>query len=293
MSKALSESQLSSGWHGQRYSVARGLWCGRPVCLRTNDEASLHRKKDHGQASTLAHATRRLRILAMLSLVTFLIGCTEARQSDPGASTTFKHSTLQDVSAKEYRVAPPDKLSIRAEGVKELEAVTTIRPDGKIQINLVGEFYVAGKTPEEIAQILTTAAAKYYNGATVQVEVAEFNSKFYTVFGTAVRSGGRKPYTGRDTVIAALASAGFNEDAWPQQIHISRPAGNGGHTTAIVDMKTMYTTGDTTQNYLLEEGDIIFVPDSPLTAFEKTARKVLTPFSAIAGTAQTVTPVSR
>jgi len=229
----------------------------------------------------------------VLSFVLSIIGCTEARHSDPTAAITFKHSTLQDVSAKEYRVAPPDKLSIRAEGIKELESTAAIRPDGKIQLNLVGEFYVAGKTPEEIAQILTTAAAKYYNGATVQVEVAEFNSKFYTVFGTAVRSGGRKPYTGRDTVIAALASAGFNEDAWPQQIAISRPAGNGGHTTVIVDMKSMYTTGDTTQNYLLEEGDIIHVPDSPLTAFEKAARKVLTPFTAIAGTAQTVTPAPR
>jgi polysaccharide export outer membrane protein len=223
-----------------------------------------------------------------------VVGCTQARQSDPGAAALFKQSSVIDVSAREYRVAPPDKLLIRAPGIKELDFTTAIRPDGKIQLNLVGEVYVAGKTPEEIGRLLTAAAAKYYNGATIQVEVAEFNSKFYTVFGTAVRNGGRKPFTGRDTVIAALASAGFNEDAWPQQVHISRPSKDGQiRATAIVDMKSMYTTGDTTQNYLLEEGDIIYVPDSPLNAFAKNARKILTPVSGFVGTTQTLAPAPR
>lgn len=234
-----------------------------------------------------------LRLLIVCVSVT-LVGCTEARHSDPGAATLFKHSSVIDVSAKEYRVAPPDKLLIRAPGVKEIDFATAIRPDGKIQVNLVGEVYVAGKTPEEIGKLLTDAAAKYYNGAVVQVEVAEFNSKFYTVFGTAVRNGGRKPFTGRDTVIAALAGAGFNEDAWPQQVSISRPPKDGQiRATAIVDMKSMYMTGDTTQNYLLEEGDIIYVPDSPLKSFEKTARKLLTPVTGLIGTTQTLAPAPR
>ena len=234
--------------------------------------------------------------IQMLSvgLLMMLVGCTEERQSDPGAATLFKHSSILDVSAKEYRVAPPDKLLIRAPGVKEIDFTTAIRPDGKIQVNLVGEVYVAGKTPEEIGKILTAAATKYYNGAVVQVEVAEFNSKFYTVFGTAVHNAGRKPFTGRDTVIAALAGAGFNEDAWPQQVSISRPAKDGQiRATAIVDIKSMYMTGDTTQNYLLEEGDIIYVPDSPLKAFEKTARKILTPVTGLVGTTQMLAPAPR
>ena len=236
------------------------------------------------------------RWLALFSALS-LVGCVQERHSDLGAEGDrglFKHSTVMDVSASEYRVAPPDKLLVRAPGIKELEFTTAIRPDGKIQLSLIGEIYVAGKTPEEIGAILTAAAAKYYNGVSVQVEVAEFNSKFYTVFGTAVRSGGRKPFTGRDTVIAALASAGFNEDAWPQQVSISRPARDGQiRATAIVDMKTMYMTGDTRQNYLLEEGDIIHVPDSPLKVFEKTARKVLGPITGIAGTTQSIAPSPR
>jgi protein involved in polysaccharide export with SLBB domain len=218
-----------------------------------------------------------------------MLGCAEARQSDVGAEGDqglFRPATSMDVSATEYRVAPPDKLLIRVPGIKELEFTTTIRPDGKIQLNLLGEMYVAGKTPDEISRMITAAAAKYYNNVGVQVEVAEFNSKFYAVFGTAVREGGRRPFTGRNTVIAALASVGFTEDAWPQQIAISRPAKNGQiRATAIIDMKTMYMTGDTRQNYLLEEGDIIHVPDSPLAVFEKKARQFLGPITGVGGAA--------
>lgn len=240
------------------------------------------------------------RTVALMATM-LLIGCTQERHSDLGAEPgvtggagIFKRATAMDVSATEYRVAPPDKLLIRAPGIKELEYTTAIRPDGKIQLNLIGEVYVAGKTPEEIGKLITAGASKYYTGAVVQVEVAEFNSKFYSIFGTAVRSGGRKPFTGRDTVIAALASAGFTEDAWPQQVAISRPARDGQpRVTAIVDMKSLYMTGDTRQNYLLEEGDIIHVPDSPIASFSNTARKLLGPITGIAGTAQMAAPAPR
>lgn len=224
-----------------------------------------------------------------------LAGCQQARQSDPqaeGPQGVFRPATEHDVSATEYRVAPPDKLALRAPGIKELEGfVTQIRPDGKISINLLGEIYVANKTPEELSKLLTEVAAKYYTNVEVRVEVAEYASKFYQVFGTAVRDQGKKPYTGRNTVISALATAGFNEDAWPQQVSISRPAKNGQpRATAIIDMKSMYMTGDTRQNYLLEENDIVYVPNSPLAQWEKDTRKILGPLTGIGGAAQMATP---
>jgi len=137
------------------------------------------------------------------------------------------------------------------------EALSELEKLDPRQGRIVELRFFGGLTIEEISQLLTQAASKYYNNVQVKVEVAEYASKFYEVFGTAVRDAGRKPYTGRNTVISALAAAGFNEDAWPQQVSVSRPAKNGQpRATAIIDMKQMYMTGDTRQNYLLEEGDI-------------------------------------
>jgi polysaccharide export outer membrane protein len=231
------------------------------------------------------------------ALLALVCGCTAARQSDlhaEGPTGVFRPAGERDVSAQEYRVAPPDKLQIRAPGIKEMDnVVTTIRPDGKISVNMLREVYVANRTPEEIGRMLTEGASKYYNNVQVSVEVVEYASKFYEVFGTAVREPGRKPYTGRNTVIAALAGAGFNQEAWPEQVSVSRPARGGqARATAIVDMKTMYMTGDTRQNYLLEEGDIVYVPFSPLAAWDEKTRRILGPLTGTIGAAQQVTPTA-
>src|SRR5215218_1048038 len=115
--------------------------------------------------------------VAVMTLFAPVVGCTAERQSDAhaeGPAGLFRPSGERDVSATEYRVAPPDKLQIRAPGIKEMDqVVTTIRPDGKISVNLLNEVYVANKTPEEISQLLTQAATKYYNNVQVKVEVAE------------------------------------------------------------------------------------------------------------------------
>ena len=230
--------------------------------------------------------------LSLLSLTFVGIGCS-GRQSDlqaEGPQGLFRPATEMDVSAKEYRVAPPDKLKITAPAIPEIkEIVTQIRPDGKISLNLLGEIYVANKTPAEISQLVTQTAAKYYNNPDIRIEVDEYASKFYEVFGTAVRDAGRKPYTGRDTVISALSAAGFTDDAWPQQVAVSRPARNGQpRATAIVDIKHMYMTGDMRQNYLLEENDIIHIPDSPLATWRKTTMNIAGPLGTGAGAASAV-----
>src|SRR5260221_1526419 len=193
-----------------------------------------------------------------------LVGCVESPRSAPTNNTdgVFRRATTLGVSATEYRVAPPDKLMIHAPGVKELDQLaTTIRPDGMIQLNLIGEVFVAGLTPKEIGRALTEAAGKYFNNVAVQADVVEYNSKFYAVFGTAVANPGRKAYTGRDTVISAVASAGFNERSWPQRVRVSRPSLDAGDGATIeIDITRGCLAGHTRQHYLLSEGTITSGP---------------------------------
>src|SRR5688500_15274360 len=135
-------------------------------------------------------------VLGMIGLLT--VGCSQARHSDlvaEGPVGLFRPATEKDVAAIEYRVAPPDKLAIQAPGIKELDKLTTqIRPDGKISVNLLGDIFVAGKTPEEINKLLLDAANKYYNNADIKVEIVEYASKHYQIVGTSIRDQGKKPF---------------------------------------------------------------------------------------------------
>jgi polysaccharide export outer membrane protein len=212
-------------------------------------------------------------------------GAAPANSSKPGRNAEL-NKWLNEVDAAvpptTYRVQPPDEIQISAPSVKELDKVSaTIRPDGKIVLNLVGDVYVAGMSPSEIAEELTRRLSQFYNKETlyVAVDVTEFASKKYYVFGQ-VNDPGVKPYTGRDTVIKVLAEAGLNEDAWPQKVVLVRPSEDKNVRQKVtIDLKAMSTTGKNDQNYLLEEGDLLYVPPSPLAEFRMKTERILAPIT--------------
>jgi polysaccharide export outer membrane protein len=184
-----------------------------------------------------------------------------------------------------YRVDPPDELRISAPAVKELDnSKVRIRSDGKISLNLIGEVYVAGMSPSEISEELTRQLAKFYNKETlyVSVEVTDFQSKKYYVFGQVDRPG-VKQYTGRDTVIKVLAEAALNDDAWPQKVVLIRPSEDAAVRQKVtIDLKEMYKQGKADQNFLVEEGDLVYVPPSPLAEFRIQFTKLMTPIMPVA-----------
>lgn len=204
-----------------------------------------------------------------------------------GPYGVFQNAGVHGVTHREYRVDAPDELLIKAPDVKEIDGQRqVVRPDGKISLELVGEVMVAGKTPVEIADEMKQLVAKYYVKADVRVEVVA-NSKFFYVFGFGAAKQGKYPYTGRVTVVSALADAGFSTEGWPEQIRLSRPTRNGEpNQTAVIDFTKISGYGDMTQNYLIEDGDIIEIPYSPLAAWNVNINRLLGPFT---GSASLVT----
>src|SRR4051812_31366676 len=169
-----------------------------------------------------------------------MLGCESARQSTynaEGENGLFHKATPHQLASREYRVDPPDEIVVKAPNIKELDGQRQrVRPDGRIALNLVGDVYVVGMTPTEINAMLKTLVSKYYEAdPDVKVEVIA-NSKFYFVFGKGVQRQGAYAYTGRDTVVTAMAQAGFNQGAWPQQVRVSRPrkAESDDNATAVV-----------------------------------------------------------
>src|SRR3954470_2745156 len=234
-----------------------------------------------------------------VALAGLMFGCESAKQSTQnaeGENGMFHRATAHQLASREYRVDPPDEIVVKAPGIKELDGVRQkVRPDGKISLNLVGDVYVVGMTPSEINALLKKMVSKYYEAdPDVKVEVIA-NSKFYYVFGKGVQRQGAYAYTGRDTVVTAMAQAGFNQGAWPQQVRVSRPRKNenADNATAVVDFKHIFQTGDLGQNYLLEEGDIIEIPNSPLQAWKENTEKVLGPLAGTAGVVTAGTQVAQ
>jgi len=240
---------------------------------------------------------RKSTLLVAAAVVLLAGGCSAPRQSTPnaeGPSGVFRNAGEHDVTRREYQVDPPDEIVIKAPEIKELDGVRqVVRPDGKIVLEMLGEVSVVGLTPAEISARLTKLAEKTYVRPDVRVEVVA-NSKFVYVFGPGATKPGKLPYTGRVTVISALADAGFSLDGWPSQVRVSRPGQDGAPAaTAVVDFRKVQGYGDLTQNYLLEAGDVIEVPFSPLSEINYNLSRILGPVTGATGIVTAPATISR
>lgn len=177
----------------------------------------------------------------------------------------FLQAHRHDVVGVTYRLEPPDVIVIESPTSPEIDQdMQRLRSDGKITLRLLGEVQVAGLTPEEIAAKLAGLLEKYYESPKVTVRVAAYESKNIYAFGQVQRRGPH-PFTGRDTVLDLIANAQPTFIAWGEQVKVIRPSANPDERHEItVNVDEMMKDGDLTENFLLQEGDIVYVPPTPL-----------------------------
>ncbi|OHB76603.1 MAG: hypothetical protein A2Z25_06050 [Planctomycetes bacterium RBG_16_55_9] len=216
-------------------------------------------------------SARAMTLLIVLLLTVLLTGCFSSNPQDIEA---FTMPYMAEVSSSSYVLSPPDVIEVHCSRVPEIDLQEQqIRPDGRVSFEGVGEMDAAGKTPAQVANELRDKILEFYKESLigerpVDVRVVAFRSKRYYVLGE-VAFPGAQAYSGRDTVLGAIALAGSPTVlAWQERIQIIRPARgeNGRPRIFEVNFDRMAAHGDMSKNVLLEEGDIIFVPPTILAA---------------------------
>lgn len=179
----------------------------------------------------------------------------------------------------EYRVGPGDVVSVvywtpsREEGFKQNTYTTMVRPDGKISFIYADDILVSGRTANEIDDILTGLAQKYMRDPRIEVVVKEFKSKSALLFGqiNILQQGtsgpGKYPLLGKTRVLDLIVTAGGvisgqdvgNADL--RQVELVRQ----GRKYSLNLYNAMFR-GDVSDNIVLENGDIVTVPEMPTFA---------------------------
>ncbi|MBA7669552.1 hypothetical protein ES703_77683 [subsurface metagenome] len=220
--------------------------------------------------------------VAFLSLITIsLTGCFS---SNPADIEAFLRPDEVDVTAENYVVQPPDEIEVQCSRVPEIHGQRQrIRPDGKISFETLGEMEVAGRTTEQIANILRGKVLELYKlegEKPIDIRIVAYQSKVFYVLGQ-VLSPGPKIYTGRDMALTAIAHARLNPMAWKERIQVIRPSGDKNVKPKIfeVNFERMVVHGDTSKDVLLQEGDIIFVPPTVLGALALKIEEVIRPIA--------------
>lgn len=233
---------------------------------------------------------RHARAITIVFWVLITISLSGCFSSNPKDIEAFSMPQRVQVTAENYILQPPDEIEVHCTDVLEIDQQRQrIRPDGKISFEAVGEIVAAGKTTGQVASNLRAKILELYKltgDHPIDVRVIAFQSKFYYVLGQ-VYVPGPKPYTGRDTVLTAIAEAQLNPMAWVDRIQVIRPSSDKKVKPKIfeVNFDRMSAHGDTRKNVLLEEGDIIFVPPTVLAAIalkiEEFARPIGRAFSTV------------
>jgi len=198
----------------------------------------------------------------------------------------------QDVTPESYILQPADEVTVLSSRVPELhEQRQTIRPDGKISFENVGEVSVAGKTPRAAAKLIAEHLSKLYaleGENPIDVRLSINRSMYYYVIGQ-VAVPGAKIFTGRETTLSAISKAIPNLRAWEDKIQLIRLNVGEDGKAKICEVKfdQMVIKGEMRYNFLLEEGDVIYVPPTILAAIGLTVAEIVSPIIGV-GTAITV-----
>ena len=228
--------------------------------------------------------------VGILSFIMF--GLTGCFSSNPEDIQAFLMPYMVDTTTDTYILQPPDEVIVFCSKVPEInEQRQKIRPDGKISFEGVGEIEAAGKSPKQLAadlrvKVLDRYKAELIGEKAIDLRVAAFQSKVYYVLGQVYDPGPRL-YTGRDSVLTALALAQPNPMAWVERVQVIRPSYDENIKAKIFELNLdrMMAHGDTRMNVLLQEGDIIYVPPTVLgwmaLKIEEAIRPIARAFSGV------------
>ncbi|NMO18131.1 sugar ABC transporter substrate-binding protein [Pyxidicoccus fallax] len=182
-----------------------------------------------------------------------------ARKLDPLAKLATDYA---------YRVAPHDVLSVIVYDHPELTIPAgefrsaeasghPVAPDGTMFFPHAGVIRVAGMTLPQIRELLTQRLTSVIERPQLDVRVAGFRGQKVQVTGE-VATPSTVPITDVPLRVqdAISQARGLGPEADLRSVVLTREG-----RTYTIDLQALYEEGDISQNWLLQDGDILHVPD--------------------------------
>ena len=194
----------------------------------------------------------------MSGFILFLLsGCA----SNQKAMKTYSQVPLPEPqNPPEYLIEPGDQLEIKFFYNNELNDTLTVRPDGRISLQLIADVQAAGRSPFQLDKLLTQMYAKELKDPSITVIVRSFTGQKIFVGGEVNDQGLFDFNTGMTPLRAIINAGGFKETAKLKDVLVIRK-GEGNRPFPIrVDLaKELY--GKNAGNiFELKPFDIIYVP---------------------------------
>ena len=160
----------------------------------------------------------------------------------------------------DYRIGSKDLLDIKVLEIPDLNVERRVTDGGTIDLPLLGQLSVAGKTATETRALLEDVLrAKYVNRANVSIIVKEFANRPVSVVGAVAKPGSLNS-SAKLTLLQAIAAAGGLDQTAGRKIYVLRRADNGLSDTLEIRREDVLQNPSASWNIPVFAGDIVNVP---------------------------------
>ena len=161
-----------------------------------------------------------------------------------------------------------DVVEIKFAYAPQFDQTETVRPDGKIELQLLGEVAVQGKTPAELRDELTGLYATQLRHPQLAVITKGLWGRRVSV-GGEVKYPGSIPMPGEMTVIEAVIAAGGFITATAELRNVIVIRNVDGHTVGMaLDLKKALD-GAKTEPFYLKPRDVVYVPQTQIASVDQ------------------------
>ena len=174
-----------------------------------------------------------------------------------------------------YILHPGDMLSINVFGYPELSFPNqghmeglTIRPDGKLTYPFLGEITAKGMSVKDFAKLLSDQLGEIYVNPVLSVNIMRFGTERIYVLGEVNQPGAYELDKSRNLLDAIGAARGLTKDAAKTKVFIIRKDQNG-KPPLKVNLMALLKEGDTSKNYPLQQGDVVYLTENHRIDFAK------------------------
>lgn len=178
------------------------------------------------------------------------------------AAAAFAAIPLGSGAVDQALISPGDTLSITVLGEPDYSKQVIVDDDGRIFLPLVKDVSAGGKTTAQVADAVAEALGKFLKNPDVTVELVQKARKQVTVTGQVQNPGVYPLERGTRLMEVVGLAGGFTQTADTAKVAVTR---RGQAEAVTCDLKTFLAGRTEEANLVLQDGDVILVPDSSPT----------------------------
>jgi len=198
--------------------------------------------------------------VALLAAATLSLAAVPAAAQAPQPA----QSAAASASRNDYTLGPGDVLRIQVFQSTDLTVEARISESGVISYPLLGVVKLAGLSPQQAENLISTRLkeGKFLQNPQVTLNVLQFRSQQVSVLGNVARPGRYPLETTGMRLSEVLSVAGGVAPTGADSVILMTTRG-GRPQRLEIDLVDMFTTGDLSKDVVLQAGDTLYVNRAP------------------------------